>query len=113
MIGASFSFWLHLLLNPYLSINVDIYVGMIVGASHYMFFLQQYVCYYIFDPLRRMATIDDDKTNTTIPQSKEAGTLRVVGIGFGRTGTVRSRNRKHIWTSLDRESARAFSLDST
>ena len=88
---------------------------MIVGASHYMFFLQQYVCYYILDPLQRLATtIDDDdhKTNTTTPQSEQAETLRVVGIGFGRTGTVRSRNKKHIWTSLDRESARAFSLDS-
>lgn len=53
----------------------DIYIGLLVGMGHvYKIFFQMPWQYLV--------------GSSSLPVTREAGELKVVGVGFGRTGTV-------------------------
>ena len=61
----------------------DIYIGLVVGMGHvYKIFFQMPYSYFFGSKLR--------------PMLEEKGDLKVVGVGFGRTGTVSARRCKAV-----------------
>ena len=76
----------------------DIYVGTVVGAAHIFYFVKRWIIQLVIDPLlwvvgkrqsKKNSTADDRGGDSSQPEDK--GELKVIGIGFGRTGTVRER----------------------
>lgn len=55
----------------------DIYIGLLVGMGHVYKIFVQMPWQYLFG-------------STVQPQLSQSGELKVVGVGFGRTGTVSS-----------------------
>ena len=81
----------------------DIYVGTVVGAAHIFYFVKRWIIDLVIDPLmwvvgkknqqsKKHAATDDSGGNSSQPEDK--GELKVIGIGFGRTGTVREIDHK-------------------
>jgi hypothetical protein len=64
----------------------DIVIGCITGGAHYLYFVRKWVEGYLLNPLLKLAGMVEEPA-TLLPPN--AGKLKVVGIGYGRTGTVR------------------------
>ena len=63
----------------------DCYIGIVVGARHYLWFLSKWTSDFLFDPLMNLTGLSSKQA---LSEATPKGQLRVVGIGFGRTGTV-------------------------
>jgi hypothetical protein len=65
----------------------DICIGVLTGAGHFLYFLQNW---FLERPVYALTGIRlfNDKPKLL---KKGEGELKVVGIGFGRTGTVSDR----------------------
>lgn len=63
----------------------DIYIGFVVGVAHSWYFVDKFFREQIFQPLTSAFGIETSIEG--IPEEKEK-TLKVVGVGYGRTGTV-------------------------
>lgn len=63
----------------------DTYIGLLVGLGHvYKIFVK--MPYEAVFSSQQYATLKDSDTDNAL---KNGGELKVVGVGFGRTGTVR------------------------
>jgi hypothetical protein len=60
----------------------DCYIGVAVGARHDLWFLSKWL-------MNALQLVGLKAPQDDVPPPTEKGELRVVGIGFGRTGTVR------------------------
>ena len=63
----------------------DIYIGSVVGAAHYLYFLKKWTLDLVINPMLYMTGIAE-KPQRQIHNKR----LKVIGVGFGRTGTVSS-----------------------
>lgn len=68
-----------------LEIVYDIYIGFVVGVNHNWYFIDKFFRENIIQPLHGILGIETSIEG--IPEEKEK-TLKVVGVGYGRTGTV-------------------------
>ena len=69
----------------------DSYVGARTGANHTIFFAKKYFWQYFLRPLMKgfgMRIREPQRKNGP----NEPSTLKVIGIGYGRTGTVSKSN---------------------
>lgn len=64
----------------------DIYVGMKVGGAHSMYFVKKNALGMI-DPVLSAFGVGGKKHTLLSPE--EAKPFKVIGVGYGRTGTVR------------------------
>jgi hypothetical protein len=65
----------------------DCYIGIVVGARHYLWFASKWFLDYLLNPTLKLSGFEAPQDD--LPPPIEQGELKVVGIGFGRTGTVR------------------------
>uniref|UniRef100_A0A6T6FWA0 Sulfotransferase domain-containing protein n=1 Tax=Craspedostauros australis TaxID=1486917 RepID=A0A6T6FWA0_9STRA len=74
----------------------DVYIGTITGASHFPYFLKTWTVEYILLPFLQItrlssvlfpSLVQDQQAISDQSQSHQPKDLKVVGIGFGRTGT--------------------------
>ena len=64
-------------------LGYDIYIGVVVGTGHVAYFFKKYTLdLFILKPFYYLTGTPEEE------QVVDAGELKVVGIGFGRTGTV-------------------------
>jgi hypothetical protein len=63
----------------------EVYVGITVGSSHGWYFLKKNAMGFAAPVLGAFGVEIGGKTNASIHEGKE---LKVVGVGYGRTGTV-------------------------
>ena len=63
----------------------EIYVGITVGSSHGWYFLKKNAMFFAAPVLDVFGMETGGKNNASIKEAKE---LKVVGVGYGRTGTV-------------------------
>ena len=87
----------------------DIYVGTVVGAAHIFYFVKRWIIDWVIEPLlwvvgknkkwKTGTSTDESGSNIDNVQQPDTdkGELKVVGIGFGRTGTVRREISKAIF----------------
>ncbi len=62
----------------------DVYIGVVVGASHVFYFARRCVVNPILDAFGIQL-----RNDATSGKASAERSLKVVGVGFGRTGTVR------------------------
>jgi hypothetical protein len=67
----------------------DVYVGMKVGGAHSLYFVKKNSLA-ILDPVLSAFGVDTGHKKHTLLSPEEAGPLKVIGVGYGRTGTVSS-----------------------
>jgi hypothetical protein len=61
----------------------DVYIGTLVGTGHSLYFFRKYTLdLFVLEPYYYLTGQKE------VPELPEAGDLKIVGIGFGRTGTV-------------------------
>jgi len=60
----------------------DICIGLVTGAGHFLYFLRNW---FVERPMKHALGIDIFQPHKILPKGE--GKLKVVGIGFGRTGT--------------------------
>ena len=67
----------------------EMYAGSFVAFTHVVYFMKQFVDDYLSKPFRKVLGLKlKPKTRSRLRNGKNH-TLKVVGVGFGRTGTVR------------------------
>jgi hypothetical protein len=71
----------------------DIYIGIVVGANHSFYIVSRWWYLNLFRPILLAFGIDWGvfEAKTAAAGTKE--TLKVVAVGYGRTGTVRGARR--------------------
>ncbi|CAJ1963681.1 unnamed protein product [Cylindrotheca closterium] len=62
----------------------DVCIGLVTGAGHFLYFLRNW---FIERPLTYVLGMDHNIFQTNQKLRKGEGKLKVVGVGFGRTGT--------------------------
>ena len=67
----------------------EIQVGFIVGAMHNWYFIDKFIKEQIAAPVQSILGLDSSSPSNTLGQEGKEKTLKVVGVGYGRTGTVR------------------------
>ena len=69
----------------------DIYGGVSVGIAHSFYIVQNYskrVRSFILHPLNNIIGQSNEKSMEEKINSRKKSSLEVIGVGFGRTGTV-------------------------
>lgn len=74
----------------------ETFVGIYVGAMHSWYFVDRFLKEIIAYPLQIAFGFDSSVEEVAAIEGKDKS-LKVVGVGYGRTGTVRS-NRRHAST---------------
>jgi hypothetical protein len=69
----------------------DIYIGIVVGANHSFYIVSRWWYLNLFRPILLAFDIDLGVFEAKPKEGKE--TLKVVAVGYGRTGTVRVSGR--------------------
>jgi hypothetical protein len=65
----------------------DVYIGTLVGTGHFLYFFKKYTLdLFVLEPYYYLTGQKE------APELPDAGDLKIVGIGFGRTGTVGEYN---------------------
>jgi hypothetical protein len=67
----------------------DVYIGVVVGAAHSMYIVGKWWYVHVVLPLGRTVGMDWRADKQVISRDGEK-TLKVVAVGYGRTGTVRT-----------------------
>ena len=65
----------------------EIYIGFVVGVMHNWYFIDKFLRLHVAVPVASL--LGFDSAFTAIEEEKEK-TLKAVGVGYGRTGTVSS-----------------------
>lgn len=66
----------------------DIYIGIVVGANHSFYIVSRWWYQNLFRPFLLAFGIHLDVFETKVPAQEGKETLKVVAVGYGRTGTV-------------------------
>ena len=73
----------------------DIYIGSIVGAAHNLYFWKKWIVELLVNPVLNISGL---RTEEKLPApSPGSGELKGIGVGFGRTGTVRYVVGRRCW----------------
>lgn len=67
----------------------DIYIGIVVGANHSFYIVSRWWYLNLFRPILLAFGIELGVFETKAATEKGKETLKVVAVGYGRTGTVR------------------------
>lgn len=67
----------------------DVTIGFAVGAAHSLYLIARWVCLHILRVLRIFG-IDGIRDSEINERGEGDKALKVVAVGYGRTGTVRS-----------------------
>lgn len=67
----------------------DTYIGIVVGASHFLYLSSRFVWANLLAPI--LSLFGFEVANSTDDREKNTEGLKVVAVGYGRTGTVSRR----------------------
>ena len=76
--------------NSWQEAAYEVYAGIHVGLTHVIYFGNQFLVEYVNRPLSEALGINVGKKARSRVASRKVEGLQVVGVGFGRTGTVSS-----------------------
>ena len=65
----------------------DVYIGTIVGANHFIYICSKWWYIHLVRPILNLFGIRLEK-DEEVKSKDDEKTLKVVGVGYGRTGTV-------------------------
>lgn len=66
----------------------EVQVGFVVGAMHSWYFIDKFLKDQIAAPVQSILGLESSAPSQTQAQEGKEKTLKVVGVGYGRTGTV-------------------------
>jgi hypothetical protein len=91
---------LHFAPGSWLEALYDVYIGAVVGVGHFVYITTKWWYSDVVIPALKLLGVHLSKEKKV--QSKDGvKTLKVVGVGYGRTGTV-SGELSSFWGSLVR-----------
>jgi hypothetical protein len=74
----------------------DVYIGVVVGARHFVFLFSKTLYALLVAPLLKFLPVRKPQSvdlNTNIENNNSTQGLKVVAVGYGRTGTVSTSAR--------------------
>ena len=77
----------------------EIYIGFLVGVMHNWYFIDKFLRENIAAPLHLAFGFETSLLDGTKDEKEK--TLKVVGVGYGRTGTVSFEKHRQLTTSMD------------